>query len=124
MKKSIHLTHQSVAYMAARAQEGEINYSASINAAFEQLAHIARAEMPILDDAEFGELCNVYAGSDLSRIILPINIAADLLTHYGATVPSQLPKETAALVERLARLTQAEQFAIIDAVRVFWHAQE
>lgn len=124
MKKSIHLTNQSVAYMAARAPEGEVNFSASINAAFEQLEHIARAEMPTLDDAEFAELCNVYAGSDLNRIALPLNIAADLLMHYGAAVPSQLPKETAALVERLARLTQAEKFAIIDAVRVFWHAQE
>lgn len=124
MKKSIHLTNDSVAYMAARAPEGDINFSASINAAFEQLAHLARAEMPILDDAEFAELCNVYAGSDLSRIALPLNLAYDLLTHYGATVPTQMPAETAALVERLARLTQAEQFAIIDAVRVFWHAQE
>lgn len=124
MKKSTHLTKESVAYMAARAQEGEINYSASINAAFEQLEHIARAEMPTLDDAEFAELCNVYAGSNLSRIALPLNIAADLLMHYGATVPTQMPAETAALVERLARLTQAEQFAIIDAVRIFWHAQE
>lgn len=122
MKKSIHITNDSVAYMAARADE--INYSAAINAAFEQLAHLARAEMPEIGDAEFSELCNVYAGSELSRIMLPLNLAYDLLTHYGATVPTQMPAETAALVERLARLTQAEQFAIIDAVRVFWHAQE
>lgn len=121
MKKSIHLTHESVAYMAARAEE--INYSAAINAAFEQLEHLARVEMPNLDDADFSEICNVYAGSDLSRIPLPLNIAADLLTHYGATVPSQLPAETAALVDRLAHMNQVQQFSIVDKVRIFWANQ-
>lgn len=121
MKKSIHLNSESVAYIAARADE--INYSAAINAAFQQLAHLARAEMPTLDDSDFSEICNVYAGSDLSRIPLPLNIAVDLLTHYGATVPSQLPAEKELLVERLAHMTQVQQFALIDKVRIFWAKQ-
>lgn len=121
MKKSIHLTNKSVAYMAARSDE--INFSSAVNAAFEQLAHLARAEMPEMTEAEFAELCNVYAGSDLTRFALPLNMAADLLMHYGATIPSQLPPETGALVEKLAHMGQAQQFAALDAVRVFWYAQ-
>lgn len=118
MKKSVHITDASLQYMQARADE--INYSAAINAAFEQLAHLARAEMPDLSAAEFAEVCNVYAGSDMTRVVLPLNLAADILTHYGATIPSQIPAEAASLVERLAHMTQAQQFALADAVRVFW----
>ena len=120
MKKSVHITKASEEYLAARALRGEINFSAGINGAIEQLSHIARVECPSLGKDEWVELYNVYAGSDLSRLVLPLNLAADLLTHYGATVPSQLDNEVAALVERLARMTQAQQFAVIDAVRVFW----
>lgn len=122
MKKSIHLTAESVAYMAARA--GEINFSAAVNAAFEQLAHLARTEMPTLDDEELAELCNVYAGSDLTRIALPINLAADLMTHYGATITSQLPDNCQNLVEHLVTMTQAQQFSLLDKVRVFWRSAE
>lgn len=120
MKKSVHLTEASEKYLVTRAPVGGVNYSAGINGAIEQLSHIARVECPSLGKDEWVELYNVYAGSDLSRFALPLNLAADLLTHYGATVPSQLDDEVAALVERLARMTQAQQFAIIDAVRVFW----
>lgn len=124
MKKSIHITRASEAYLAARAPEGVINFSAAVNAAFEQLAYLASAECPGLTKEEWAELYNVYAGSDLSCLALPLNLAADLLTHYGVTVPSQLDSAVAAFVERLARMSQAEQFAIIDAVRVFWFAQK
>ena len=120
MKKSVHLTEASEKYLAARAPVGGVNYSAGINGAIEQLSHIARAECPALSEDEWAELYNVYAGSDLSRLALPLNVAADLLTHYGATVPSQLDDAVAAFVERLTRMTQAQQFALIDAVRVFW----
>nr|DAS42692.1 MAG TPA: hypothetical protein [Caudoviricetes sp.] len=120
MKKSVHLTADSVGYIEARTGEGEMNFSASINAAFEQLAYLARAELPDITDVDFSLLCNVYAGSDLSRIALPLNLARDLLDHYGATIPQQLPEDVRDLVTTLARMSQAQQFALIDAVRVFW----
>lgn len=123
MKKSVHITQSSHDYMAARAAESEINFSAAINAAFEQLAHLAKTENPMLGDADFAEICNVYAGSDLSRIMFPINLARDLLDHHGATVPAQLPEDVRDLANQLAAMSQAQQFAVLDAVRVFWYAK-
>lgn len=120
MKKSVHLTEASEKYLAARASVGGVNYSAGINGAIEQLSHIARAECPALSEDEWAELYNVYAGSDLSRLALPLNVARDLLDHYGATIPEQLPEDVRDLVTTLARMTQAQQFALLDAVRVFW----
>ncbi len=120
MKKSVHLTAGSMAYMEARSYGGEMNFSAAINAAFEQLAYLAQVENPALDDQDFAAVCNVYAGSDLSRIALPLNMARDLLDHYGATIPEQLPEDVRDLVTTLARMTQAQQFALLDTVRVFW----
>jgi len=120
MKKSVHLTEASEKYLAARFGEGGINFSAGINGAIEQLSHIARAECPALSEDEWAELYNVYAGSDLSRLALPLNVARDLLDHYGATIPEQLPEDVRDLVTTLARMTQAQQFALLDAVRVFW----
>ena len=119
MKKSVHLTAGSVAYMEARCYGGETNFSAAVNAAFEQLAYLARVENPSIEAQDFASVCNLYAGSDLSRIALPLNMARDLLDHYGATIPEQLPEDVRDLVTTLARMTQAQQFALLDAVRVF-----
>ena len=120
MKKSVHLTVNSVAYMEARSYADDVNFSAAINAAFEQLAYLARSENPTLNEQDFAAVCNVYAGSDLSRIALPLNVARDFLDHYGATIPEQLPEDVRGLVTTLARMSQAQQFALVDAVRVFW----
>lgn len=121
-KKSVHLTKETESYLADRTLQGEsANYSAFINNAFSVLSHLAK-DVPALDKSEWVELYNVYAGSDLTRLALPLNLAADLLTHYGATVPSQTP--CPALVERLAELNQAQQFAVIDKVRVYWASCE
>ena len=75
---------------------------------------------PTLSAEEWTEVYNIYAGSDLTRCVLPFNLAKDLLDHYGATLPRDLPDNCIPLVERLADMTQAEQFSIIDNVRVFW----
>ncbi|THA04373.1 hypothetical protein [Rodentibacter pneumotropicus] len=124
-KKSIHLTALTAQYIIDRTQQGErANYSAHINSAFSQLAHIAQAEKPTLTSDEWIELYNVYAGSDLTKLSLPLNLASDLLTHYGATVPKQLNITAAVLADKLVDMTQAQQFAIIDAVRVFWASGE
>lgn len=119
-KKSIHLSGAAEQYIADRtAQAEKPNLSAHINNAFEQLAHLARAEKPELSKFEWVELYNVYAGSDLTRIALPLDLADDLQTHYGT-----LPPELESLHQKLSAMTQAQQFAAIDAVRVFWASGE
>lgn len=78
--------------------------------------HISqKAEKPELSRSEWVELYNVYAGSDLTRLILPFNLADDLRTYYGT-----LPQDLTALYDKLTEMTQAQQFAVLDVVRVYW----
>ncbi len=115
-KKSIHLSGAAEQYITDRtAQAEKPNLLAHINNAFEQLAHLARAEKPELSKSEWIELYNVYAGSDLTRLVMPFDLADDLRTHYGA-----LPQDLTGLYNKLAGMTQAQQFAALDSVRLFW----
>lgn len=115
-KKSIHLSGAAEQYIADRtAQAEKPNLSAHINNAFEQLAHLTRAEKPELSKSEWVELYNVYAGSDLTRLVMPFDLADDLRTHYGT-----LPQDLTELYDKLAEMTQAQQFAVLDSVRVYW----
>ena len=115
-KKSIHISGNAELYITDRTPQGENkNYSAHINNALEQLAHLAKSEKPLLENQEWVELYNVYAGSDLTRLVLPFDLADDLKAHYGT-----LPKELTTLYDKLSAMTQAQQFAVIDAVRLFW----
>lgn len=115
-KTAVHLSKTALQYVTDRTQQGEQKgMSAHINNAFEQLAHLAMTEKPELSQAEWIELYNVYAGSDLTRLILPFDLADDLRTHYGT-----LPQDLTALYNNLKSMTQAQQFAVIDAVRLFW----
>lgn len=121
-RSSVYLGANAVAYLANRNFncDGKINYSGGINAALELLAYLAQAEQPKISDADFVELCNVYAGSDLERLRYPFNLARDLLDHYGALDINALSSARKDLAIRLAALSQAQQFALLDRVRVFW----
>lgn len=115
-KKSVHISQNAEIYISDRTLQGENkNYSAHINNAFEQLAHLAQAEKPKLSKSEWVELYNVYAGSDLTRLVMPFDLADDLRTHYGT-----LPQDLTALYEKLSDMAQAQQFAVLDSVRVYW----
>ena len=115
-KTAVHLSDNAWQYVTDRTPQGEQKgLSAHINNAFEQLAHLARAEKPELSKSEWVELYNVYAGSDLTRLVTPFDLANDLRTHYGT-----LPQNLTALYDKISGMTQAQQFAVIDAVRLFW----
>ena len=119
-KTAVHLSKTALQYVTDRTPQGEQKgLSAHINNAFEQLAHLTRAEKPELSKSEWVELYNVYAGSDLTRLVMPFDLADDLRTHYGT-----LPQDLTALYDKLAKMTQAQQFAVLDAVRVYWASGE
>lgn len=122
-RRTIWLNDQAENYITTRNTTDTSNISGHINAAFEQLAIILKDEKPTLNDIEMAEIYNIYTGSDLTRIALPANIASDMLTHYGATLPSQLPEHCQSLIERLAAMSQAQQIALIDDVRLFLASQ-
>ncbi|MFZ7136643.1 hypothetical protein ACLSZP_09605 [Avibacterium avium] len=121
-KRSVHIAKETENYLADRTPQGEsTNYSAFINNSIRVLSAIAK-DLPELAESEWIELYNVYAGSDLTRLALPLNLASDLLTHHGATIPTQTPCPE--LVGKLAALDQGQQFAVIDKVRVYWASGE
>lgn len=115
-KTAVHLSKTALQYVADRTTQGEQKgLSSHINNAFEQLAHLSTAEKPELSKSEWIELYNVYAGSDLTRLVMPFNLANDLRVHYGT-----LQQDLTELYDKLAAMTQAQLFAVIDAVRLFW----
>ncbi len=114
-KTAVHISDKTWQYITDRTQQEQNGLSSYINNAFEQLAHLAQAEKPELSKSEWVELYNVYAGSDLTRLVMPFDLADDLRTHYGA-----LPQNLTALYEKLTGMTQAQQFAVLDTVRVYW----
>lgn len=119
-KTAVHLSDKTWQYITDRTiQDAQKGFSAHINNAFEQLAYLARVEKPTLSKSEWIELYNVYAGSDLTRLIMPFDLANNLRTHYGT-----LPQNLTALYEKLLGMTQAQQFAVLDAVRVYWASGE
>ena len=114
-KTAVHISDKTWQYITDRTQQEQKGLSSYINSAFEQLAHLAQAEKPELSKLEWVELCNVYAGSDLTRLAMPFDLAGDLQVHYGT-----LPQNLTALYDKLSVMTQAQQFAVLDAVRVYW----
>lgn len=118
-KTAVHISDKTWQYITDRTQQEQKGLSSYINNAFEQLAHLARAEKPELSKSEWIELYNVYAGSDLTRLVMPFDLADDLRTHYGT-----LPQDLTVLCDKLAGMTQAQQFAVLDAVRVYWASGE
>lgn len=114
-KTAVHLSKTALQYVTDRTQQEQKGLSSYINSAFEQLAHLAQAEKPELSKLEWVELYNVYAGSDLTRLAMPFDLAGDLQVHYGT-----LPQNLTALYDKLSVMTQAQQFAVLDAVRVYW----
>ena len=120
-KTAVHLSDNTWQYITGRTPQGEQKgLSAHINNAFEQLAHLARAEKPELSKTEWVELYNVYAAcSDLTHLVMPFDLADDFRTHY-----STLPQDLTALYDKLNGMTQAQQFSVLDAVRVYWASGE
>lgn len=115
-KTAVHLSKTALQYVTDRTPQGEQKgLSSHINNAFEQLAHLSIAEKPELSKSEWIELYNVYAGSDLTRLAMPFDLADDLRTHYGT-----LPQDLTALYNKLKDMTQAQQFAVLDSVRIYW----
>ena len=120
MQKGKEEARQKAGYYDFLEVQPKPAYSALVNNAFYQLNFLGQAEKPELSDEEWAELYNVYAGSDLTKIAMPLNLGLDLLTHYGAATADQLNDVASELLPKLAKMTQAQQFAAIDAVRVFW----
>lgn len=119
-KKSLMLADATVRYMQDRTRDGEdILWSQMINEGFKQLSWITQQSLPVLTPAEWEILLNVYAGSWL-EFQPPFRIASDIMDNFGALELSQLESAVADLAKKMHALTQVEQYAVMEFIRIFW----
>lgn len=127
-QRSIHLTAESESYINAnysRYTDDKPSFSAAINDSLTMLRWLKKISLPNdLYDDDWAELYNIYAGSDMTRMSIPFDIARDLLDYYGTNIVSRLPNNAQSLYSKLQSYSQAEQFAIKCYVREFWNSAD
>ena len=120
VKKSLMLADATVRYMQDRTRDGEdILWSQMVNDGFKQLSWLTRQALPNLHTADWELLLNVYAGSWL-EFQPPFRVASDVMDHFGVVDINALDPEVRLQVVRLHGLTQVEQYAVMEFVRIFW----
>lgn len=119
-KKSLMLADATVRYMQNRTRDGEdILWSQLVNEGFKQLSWITQQSLPVLTPAEWEILLNVYAGSWI-EFQPPFRIASDIMDNFGALELSQLEPAVADLAVKMHKLSQVEQYSVMEFVRIFW----
>lgn len=96
-----------------------VAWSEAVNESIKALAWLSRAELPELDSSEWEYILNCYTSRNV-EYSFPLRIASDLMDNVGALELSELSKDYAALVKKCHAMTQAQQFAIMNYVRMFW----
>ena len=84
MKRSIHLSESSEAYIAARTRTPVI--SAEINGALAMLQHLARENLPKLSEAEWAEIVAVYRDKDFVAAEYCGRHPCTLWRHYSLAI--------------------------------------
>ena len=113
-QRSIHLSAEAETYIKlnySHYTDDKPSYSVAVNDSIAMLR-------------EWTELYNIYAGSDMTRMAIPFDIARDLLDYYGSNIVSRLPSNAQGLYNKLLGYSQAEQFAIKCYVREFWNCAD
>lgn len=120
IKKSLMLSDLTVSHITARANDqSEILWSQAVNEGFKALSWLIRESLPDLLEDDWEKILNVYAGS-IIEFQPPFRIASDIMDHHGALELQQLAADWASLAVRLHGMSQAQQYAIMEFVRVFW----
>lgn len=120
IKKSVMFSDATVSFIRARNKaEDEIMWSQALNENFKALSWLIRASLPELLVEDWEKILNVYAGS-IIEFQPPFRIASDIMDYHGALELQQLEQDWAMLAITLHGMSQAQQYAIMEFVRVFW----
>ena len=127
-QRSIHLSENSELFVKANYShysDEKPSFSVAVNDSLAMLQWLKKSSLPedLLDD-DWTELYNMYAGSDMTRMAVPLDIARDLLDHYGTNITGYLPGSAQSLFQKLKGYTQAQQFSIKCYVREFWNGAD
>jgi hypothetical protein len=132
IKKSVMLSDHTVAYIDARRKhDGEevdgdkpsLKWSAPVNAGFAELSWLTRQLCPELSIKAWHLLLDTYAGhffDDLMPVHSPFRLASDILDHYGEISIEAFEKEEAEAIKSIHALSQPQQYAASQVIRIFW----
>ncbi len=119
MKKSVSLSDQAVAAIQMLSLDSKRpEWSRVINQQIEASMWLFRSSLPDLSDAEWEYILNAYAGSWEPMKFPPYRVASDLMDHEGVLDVNDHPMPD--LVRRIHAMSQAEQYAILMFVQMFW----
>ncbi|SIR39653.1 hypothetical protein SAMN05880558_11314 [Aeromonas sp. RU39B] len=123
LKKSVMLSDDTVAYINARhkQEEGEPRWSAAVNGAVETLRSLYRSNIPALNERAWNLLLNAHSGHFFDwRPSAPMRLASDIMDDLGVISIESLSDDDAAAVRTIHGLSQIEQLAVFEVVRIFW----
>lgn len=133
IKKSVMLSDQAIEFMGSRTnkhfEDAELEsgaqpsfkWSEQVNSAFHDLSWLTRELMPDLSDAAWILLLNAYNGHFFEpRLITPLRLAQDCMEYLGCIDLASLDEETAGAIRTIHALGQPQQYAVYQAVRIYW----
>ena len=120
IKKSVMFSERTLDYIRNRVRsEDEIAWSQALNEGFKALSWLTKEALPDLNRSEWEVILNVYAGC-IIEFHQPFRIASDIMDNFGALELAQLDPQVAAVATKIHGMSQMEQFAILDFVKIFW----
>jgi len=119
IKKSVFLSDQSESIVRKMSRDdGYPQWSGIINQTMSAADWLFRQSLPEFSPDEWQIILNAYSGTCDSLQCQPYRVASDLMDDLGLLDVSDHPN--ADLVKRIYAMSQAEQFAILTFVQIFW----
>ncbi|MFL9704642.1 hypothetical protein [Aeromonas veronii] len=123
LKKSVMLSDNTLDYISSRHRDadGEPRWSAAVNGAVDTLRAIYRSSVPDLNEKAWNLLLNAHAGHFFDwRPISPMRLASDIMDDLGVISIESLTEGDAEAVRTIHGLSQIEQLAVFEVIRIFW----
>jgi len=119
IKKSVFLSEESEAIIRKMSRDDDApQWSNIINQQLSAADWAFRQSLPKLTTTEWQVILNAYAGTCDTLQARPYCIASDLMDDLGLIAVDDHPNPE--LVKRIHGMSQAEQFAILTFVQIFW----
>ena len=121
-KKNMSLSVETVEFLEARKMgpDNQIRWSPSVNSMFNQVRWILSQELPDLKNEEWQVIFNTYVGIALGGFHPPFRIASDVMDNNGEVDINNLDDKIANTIKKVHKLSQVQQWAIMDMVQKFW----
>lgn len=120
IKKSVFLSDESERIIRLMSRDDDQpQWSQVINQTMSAAYWVFRESLPEFTPAEWQMILNTYAGTCQSLQSRPYRVASDMMDDLGLIDVSDHPMP--GLVKRIHGMSQAEQFAILMFVEIFWN---